>query len=423
MVRFYNGKVITMNGKIEAVDNEVWTDGPKICYVGPKTEKMPHFKREIDLHGDVIMPGFKNAHTHSAMTFLRSYAEDLPLWRWLNEKVFPMEAKLTPEDVYLFTKLAILEYVSSGITASFDMYFHLDAYAAANRECGFRTVMCGSLTHSDAQREDIEDNFIRYNNASDPLVKYVLGFHAEYTNDIDDLKYMAELSRKYNAPVFSHNSETKGEVEECIARYNMTPTELFNSLGMFEYGGGGFHCTHMSDRDIEIFAKKGLWAVTNPCSNLKLASGIAPITRMQKAGVKLAIGTDGAGSNNALDMFREMYLVTVLQKLAENDAAACDAGEVLRMATTGGALAMGLNDSDVIAEGKQADLIIINMSRPNMQPVNNLGANIVLSGSKENVRLTMVAGRILYENGQFYIGTDAENIYEEANRAMKRFIL
>ena len=131
MLRFYNGKVITMNGGTEAVENEVWTDGAKICYVGPKRDDMPHFKREIDLHGDVIMPGFKNAHTHSAMTFLRSFADDLPLARWLNEKVFPMEDKLTPDDVYIFTKLAILEYISSGITSSFDMYFHLDAYAAA----------------------------------------------------------------------------------------------------------------------------------------------------------------------------------------------------------------------------------------------------------------------------------------------------
>lgn len=421
MLRFYNGKVITMNGGTEAVENEVWTDGAKICYVGPKRDDMPHFKREIDLHGDVIMPGFKNAHTHSAMTFLRSFADDLPLARWLNEKVFPMEDKLTPDDVYIFTKLAILEYISSGITSSFDMYFHLDAYAAANIDCGFKTVICGALTRYDKRREDIEDHYLKYN-ALHPLIKYALGFHAEYTNDLDGLNYIAELSRKYSASVYSHNSETKSEVDECIARHNMTPTELFDSIGLFEHGGGGFHCTYMSDNDISIFARKGLWAVTNPASNLKLASGIAPVQKLLNAGVNMAIGTDGPASNNALDMFREMYLVTALQKYAENDAAACDADTVLKMATSGGAYAMGLSDCDIIAEGKQADMVVINMSRPNMQPVHDIAGNLVYSGSKENVRMTLVAGRILYENGNFYVGEDIEKIYEKANTALKKLL-
>lgn len=421
MIRFYNGKVITMNGAVKVTDDEVWTDGSKIFYVGPKKEEMPHFKREIDLNGDVILPGFKDAHTHSAMTFLRSYADDLPLKNWLYDKVFPMEAKLIPEDIYIFTKLAIMEYVSSGITASFDMYYHRDAYAAANKECGFRTVLCGGLTSFDERREIIEEDFVKYNN-DNPLLSYTLGFHAEYTNNIENFKYIAELSKKYKAPVFSHNSETKSEVEECVGRYGMTPTELFESLGMFENGGGGFHCNYMSDKDIEIFAEKGLWAVTNPCSNLKLASGIAPIAKMQKAGVNLAIGTDGAASNNALDMFREMYLVTALQKYAENDAAACDADDVLKMASVGGAMAMGLEECNMIAEGKQADLVVINMSRPNMHPVNNLSKNIVFSGSKENVRMTMIAGRILYEAGQFYIGEDPDKIYAEADTAVSKLL-
>ena len=200
----------------------------------------------------------------------------------------------------------------------------------------------------------------------------------------------------------------------------MTPPQLLDSIGMFAYGGGGFHCVWMSDGDIELFARKKLWAVTNPGSNAKLASGIAPLDRLAAAGIPMAIGTDGAASNNALDMFREMYLASVLQKIANKDAAAGSADRVLEMACAGGAGAMGLHDADDIAPGKLADLVVIDLHRPNMQPLNNIARNIVYSGSKENVRMTMVNGRILYENGEFFIGEAPEEIYEKANRLMEK---
>ena len=189
---------------------------------------------------------------------------------------------------------------------------------------------------------------------------------------------------------------------------------------MFAYGGGGFHCVWMSDEDIELLARKKLWAVTNPGSNAKLASGIAPLDRLAAAGIPMAIGTDGAASNNALDMFREMYLASVLQKIANKDAAAGSADRVLEMACAGGAGAMGLHDADDIAPGKLADLVVIDLHRPNMQPLNNIARNIVYSGSKENVRMTMVNGRILYENGEFFIGEAPEEIYEKADRLMEK---
>ena len=200
----------------------------------------------------------------------------------------------------------------------------------------------------------------------------------------------------------------------------MTPPQLLDSIGMFAYGGGGFHCVWMSDEDIELFARKQLWVVTNPGSNAKLASGIAPLDRLAAAGIPMAIGTDGAASNNALDMFREMYLASVLQKIANRDAAAGSADRVLEMACAGGADAMGLHDADDIAPGKLADLVVIDLHRPNMQPLNNIARNIVYSGSKENVRMTMVNGRILYENGEFFIGEAPEEIYEKADRLMEK---
>ena len=419
MIRFYNGLVLSFGGGIKVLPGEVWTDGDRISYVGEKRTDMPPFEREIDLNGDVVMPSFKNAHTHSAMTFLRSYADDLPLHDWLFDRVFPMEAKATPELIYVMTKIAVMEYLTSGISASFEMYDHNDEYVRANLDCGFRTVICGALNDFDKDPEDTEREFLKFNSVS-PLIGCRLGLHAEYTTGMERIKYMAGLIQKYKAPFFVHNSETKAEVEGCIERHGMTPTELFDSLGMYDYGGGGYHCVWMSQHDIEIFKKRGLWAVTNPASNMKLASGIAPICALMDAGVKLAIGTDGAASNNALDMFREMYLTTVLQKYSLNDAAACDANRVLEMACVGGAGAMGLEGCDDIAPGKTADIIVIDMHRPNMRPMHNISKNIVYAGSKENVRLTMVNGVIRYENGEFNIGADPEEIYALAEELLRK---
>jgi 5-methylthioadenosine/S-adenosylhomocysteine deaminase len=194
-----------------------------------------------------------------------------------------------------------------------------------------------------------------------------------------------------------------------------------DELGMFEYGGGGYHCVHFSDKDIEIFQKKKLSVVTNPASNLKLASGIAPISDFLKAGINVAIGTDGAGSNNCLDMFREMFLVTGLAKYHDMDASSVDAVEVLKMATVGGARAMGLGSCETLTEGSLADLILLDLKQPNMQPVNNIVKNIVYSGSKQNVKMTMINGRILYEDGRFDIGCDVNELYEKCNRIAAQF--
>ena len=418
MIRFYNGKLLRLKNGVKLSEDEVWVRGSRIVYVGPKKEDMPAFRREIDLEGDVLMPGFKNAHTHTAMTFLRSYADDMPLNDWLYKQVFPMEAKLTAEHIYDFTKLGIMEYLTSGITASFDMYYKNDDYVRANLDCGFRTVMCAPMNDFDADPTNIEREYLKFNSMHENI-SYMLGLHAEYTTGLERMKYMVSLAEKYKAPCFIHCCETKAEVDGCIERHGMTPPQLLDSIGFFNYGGGGYHCVWMTDEDIELFARKKLWAVTNPCSNLKLASGIAPVDKMIKAGVPMAIGTDGAASNNALDFFREMYLASVLQKELNMDAAAGGAEKVLEMACVGGALAMGLSDCDDIAEGKFADMIVIDLKRPNMRPVNNIPKNLVYAGSKENVRLTMVAGKVLYENGKFFIGEEPEEIYARCEKHMQ----
>ncbi len=421
MIRFYNGKTLSFGGGMKLSGHEVWVDGSTIVYVGPAKEDMPVFQRQIDLKGDLLIPGFKDAHTHTAMVFLRSYADDLPLQDWLYNKVFPHEARLTPEAVYQFTRLGILEYLSSGITASFDMYYYNEAYAKANVDCGFRTVICSAMNDFDADPTNIEREYLRFNNYSE-LVSYKLGIHAEYTTGLQRMEYMASLAEKYQAPCYMHCCETRAEVEGCLERHGLTPPQLLGRMGLFNYGGGGFHCVWMSDEDIELFARKGIYAVTNPASNVKLASGVAPVDKMLSAGVPMAIGTDGAASNNALDMFREMYLASCMQKLSLMDASAGKAEEILTMACVGGARAMGLDDCDDIAPGKKADLCVIDLHRPNMQPELNIPKNLVYSGSKENVRLTMVNGRILYENGEFFVGEEPEEIFRQVNRLCRSIL-
>lgn len=437
MIRFYNGKLLTMDGELQVQEScEVWVDRDRIVLAGDagrvrefcrtQAEKAGKdgaqaeisFEREINLHGNLLMPGFKDAHTHSPMTFLRSYADDMPLQDWLYKQVFPMEAKLTPEMIYHFTKLAVLEYLTSGITASFDMYVEPEANARANLEMGFRTVLCGTLNDFKDSIETLEGFYQKYNQYH-PLISYQLGFHAEYTTSEGLLRDLAALAGQYRAPVCTHLSETAAEVAGCEERYGSSPVKTLAEMGLWEYGGGGFHCVHVSEEDMDIIKEKGIYVVTNPASNAKLASGIAPICAMLEREIPLAIGTDGPASNNCLDMFREMFLVTGLAKLREQNAAACPAEAVLKMATVGGAAAMGLKDCDCIAEGKQADLIVIDLHQPNMQPEHNLVKNLVYSGSKQNVLLTMVAGRILYENGQFFTGEDPEQIYEEVKKDLQ----
>ncbi len=417
MIRFYNGRVLQGN---TITENEVWAGGSVITYVGAPVADMPVFDRSIDLHGDLLMPGFKNAHTHSGMTFLRSLADDLPLQEWLFQQIFPQEAKLNPERLGAFTKVAMLEYLANGITACFDMYFHTDEFTRIASEWGYRVVLCESLSASDDWQR-IYDNYQKYNNLH-PLISYQLGFHAEYTGSLDMLKFVSEAAHTLKAPVFSHNSETEAEVQGCIERHGITPTRLFDDCGLFDYGGGGFHCVWMTDEDLDIFARRGLYAVLNPCSNGKLASGIAPLHRMIDKGVRLAIGTDGPASNNALDFFREMDLVHILAMLREKDAAAGNPALILQAATAGGAHAMGLGDCDEIAIGKQADMIIIDLHRPNMQPVNNILKNIIYSGNPSNVRMRMIAGKVLYEDGVFHVGEDVERVYADAQRLTEQLI-
>lgn len=414
-VRFYNARILTMKDQ-NITEGELWTDNDRISYIGPSVDMSDKkFDREIDCNGNLLMPGLKNAHTHSAMTFSRSLADEYCLNDWLFKAIFPREAKLTPEHIYWFTKLAYAEYLSGGITACFDMYPKRIESARAAVESGFRYVSCDDANDFGGM-DLMEENYNKFN-SYDPLVSYIYGFHAEYTTNLDNLKRVSELAHKYEAPVFAHISETKAEVEGCKERYGVTPAVLFDQLGIYDFGGGGFHCVWFTDEDRDIFKKRNLWSVFNACSNLKLASGITPVYKFIEKDMNIAVGTDGAGSNNALSMFREMYLDTVLSNVETNNAAAVDPFTILKAGTTGGALCMGLDDCDVLAEGKKADIIMIDMNKPSMKPENNIVRNIIYSADNSVVKMTMIDGKILYEDGKFTT-LDLDEVYKMCSKFM-----
>ena len=408
-----NARILSMKENEEIFEGNVLIENEKIIKISNEVINGA-FDRIIDCNKNLLMPGFKNAHTHSAMSFARSISDDIPLQQWLNDVIFPMEAKLLPNDLYHLSKVSILEYLASGITACFDMYYEPLTFAKACEDMGFRAVLLGTVTKYRESVEEMKQAYNTINANKNSLVTYQLGFHAEYTATEDILKELSKASHELKCPIFTHSSESKSEVEGCLLRHGCTPTEYMDKLGLFDYGGGAFHCVYLSENDIKIFKERNLSIVTNPGSNCKLASGVAPIDRYIKEGVNLAIGTDGAGSNNGLDFFYEMRLASSLQKIINNDASAGQALDILKAATVGGSRALRLHNCDTLEEGKLADIIMIDLMKPSMQPLNNIKKNIVYSGSKDIIKMTMVNGQIKYMDGQFFVNEPIEDIYAKA---------
>ncbi len=398
-----------VNEKI--IEGHLVVSDNKISYIG---SSLPGgiFDQVIDCEGNLLMPGFKNAHTHSAMTFLRSKADDSSLHDWLFNEIFPREANLHEGCVKELAKVAILEYLSSGITAVLDQYFFPQEFIDTCNEFGFRSVSLGMYDKDARPVSDVLD-LVNKNNYEGSLATVVIGMHSEYTGTDDMFSNTEVLLSKTGLPFYTHLSETNSEVQDCKTRRKMTPMEYFDSLHFFDKGGAIFHGVYLSDNDINIIKKHDITVVSNPSSNMKLASGIAEIKKLLDNGVRVALGTDGPASNNALDMFREMYLVTGLQKIKNMDPVSIPAYEVIKMATVNGAYAMGLKDADTLEVGKLADLIMIDLSRPSMQPINNIINNLVYSGGKDCVKLTMVNGKILYRDGKFFVGEDIKDIYKK----------
>lgn len=417
-------KTLLKNAKILKMDDTPILDGnivikdSIIIYIGNDFEKFGPFDLTHDCLGNVLMPGFKNAHTHNAMTFVSSKTDDLSLHDWLFNAIFPREKLLTEDDVYQLSKIAFLEMLTSGITACFDQYYFPLSTGKAAEEIGFKVLLLG--TYNALYGYEELKKLHQTLNSGNGLVRYCFGIHAEYTTTDEEVENMSKLVHELKVPFYVHISETESEVKECYERRGMSPVEYFISKGLYDYGGGGYHCVHFSDKDIDLFKKYNLNVVTCPGSNTKLASGIAPLYKFKEKGLNIAIGTDGPASNNCLDFFKEMTLVSGLQKLITKDPTAFPAYEVLKMATVNGAKAMNMDDADILEVGKKADIIEIDLSRPNMQPNNNLISNIVYSGSKDNIKMTMINGKILYLDRRFMIGQDINEIYKNCQQITDR---
>ena len=332
------------------------------------------------------------------------------LQEWLFNYCFPREAKLIPSDVYYCSKVGFAEYIQAGITAALDQYFYPIEIGRAAEDIGFRVVLHGAF-NGYTSKEMLLDLYRKYNSNPNSLITYHIGLHAEYTSDEEQESVVKEVLKELKAPFFVHISETQKEVDECYERHGMSPVEYFNSLGFYDYGGAGYHCIYFNDKDIDIFKEKNVSIVTNPGSNKYLESGTCPVQKYYDLGFKVAIGTDGPASNYDLDMFLEMKLIH-----ENNPNIPCY--EIVKMATSHGAIAMQLPNCDLLDQGKLADIIMLdkNIIKDNK----NIFDAIVENGIKSSVKMTMINGKILYKEGGLILNEHLIDIYKKCKEVSER---
>ncbi|MGE5588461.1 MAG: amidohydrolase [Clostridia bacterium] len=381
--------------------------GSDIVYVGPSPapEEFRRATKVIDGSGLIALPGLVNAHTHAAMTVFRGFADDMPLMDWLTQKIWPAEARLEADDVYWGTMLACVEMVRAGVTTFADMYFFMDETAKAVEKTGMRASLSRGLIGSapGASKALAEGRELceRWNGACGGRITAMLGPHAPYTCPKDFLEKVMETASELGVGMHIHLSETEGEVRECKALHGgMSPIELMDSYGLFEFPVLAAHCVHVSERDIEILSGKGVGVAHNPGCNMKIASGIAPVPRMLEAGVRVGLGTDGAASNNNLDLLEEARIAAFLHKLASNDPTVLAAPEALYLATLGSARALRLEAHiGTLEEGKKADIVLMDATGPHMHPHHDIVSHIVYSARSADVRTVIIDGNIVMEDG------------------------
>jgi len=382
------------------------------------------FDKTIFGNGKLLMPGLINAHTHTPMTILRNSADDLLFDDWLFGRVLPLEDKMNGQDFYWGTMLAVMEMLRSGTTSFIDMYYFMDDLVRAVDDTGIRAVLSRGLM-GDASDPSARDK--RLHEALDAIerhkgharIDFMLAPHAPYTCDEEYQRTIAQEAKRLGLPIKTHLSEGLVEIETIRNQYGCSPVELMDRVGLLTDTTVAAHCVQVSDREIELLAERGVTVVTNPVSNLKVANGVAPIPKMLKAGVKVALGTDGAASNNTLNMFRELSVLSLIHKGVNHDAVAVTAEEGFSIATRGGAKAMGRCNLGEIKPGNIADLVILNLDCPNMQPINNPLSALAYSANGSEVETVMVGGKILMENREFP-HIDTERVYHEVSKICTR---
>ncbi len=404
----------------------VGTRNGRIDYLGGEEAGLTdRYDRIIDCTHKTVMPGFANAHNHAAMTLFRNYADDMKLMDWLFSKIFPLEDKLTDEAVYWASLLAMVEMIKGGTTVYSDMYFFMDSTVKAASEAGMRAVLSRGL-QGESGGEDLDyrlkenlELYRQYHNSSDGRIKVMLGPHSVYTCSEAYLRKVVKASAEHGIPIQIHLSETKEEVRNAIEKYGMSPVRYLDRIGMLGNTTVAAHCVVVDDEDMDILAARGVQVVHNPGSNMKLASGIAPVSRMLEKGINVCLGTDGASSNNNLDMLEEMRMATYLQKVSTDDPTALPVDAVLRMATVNGARALGFEGLGTLAAGSPADMIILDTEQAQYYPKYNVRSALVYSGSSADVETVMINGSLVMEKRNL-ITLDEERILYKVNKwAMK----
>ena len=408
--KIVNAVIVTLNDQNEIVqDGEIHIKNGIIQYVGAPG---PEFKaqRIMDANHNVVMPGFVNTHTHIAMNLFRSWADDLNLMDWLHNKIFPAEDKLSDELTYWGALLALCEMAHNGTVAFNDQYFFLDGVARAIKQSGHRAIVSRGIvdpTPEIGERTfaDGVEIYKKYNNVE--RIRVYMAPHAQYTVSNPMLERIADAAKNFGTGIHTHISETKGEHDACVAQHGKTPVQLMESLGLLDVPFLAAHCVYVTPEDMDILKDKNAAVLSCPQSNLKLASGIAPLKTLMDRGIQVTLGTDGASSNNNLSMWEEMTYASYLQKGITLDPEVLPALETMKLATKNGARALGLN-SGSLEKGRNADLIIIGTKDLRYVPNYNVVSNIVYSGCDRDVLLTMVGGDILYEDGKITFADEAE---------------
>jgi len=417
------GILLTMEeGKEEPLHNQwVHIKGSKIAAIEPIVEgQAPTFtsKKILDSMNSIVMPGLVNSHGHLPMTLFRGLADDLPFQQWLMDYIVPLEARLvSPEFVRLGTELAILESIRTGVTSVYDMYYHEDVIGDVVDKFGLRAVLGQSILdfpapdnkNKDGSDYKIVDSLVERFKGHE-RIRPIIAPHAPYTCSDETLTKARDYALKHDIGIGIHVAETAGEVQGSLEQYKKTPVKRLHDLGVTKAKCLYAHCVHVNDEDIELLKKDKVGVAHNPESNMKLGAGGAPVVKLLKAGVTVGIGSDGAASNNDLNVFREMDIAAKLQKMLHADNTAMTAVQSLRMATREGAKCMCLEHTGIITEGYNADIISVSLDAPSMQPLHNAMSQLVYSASGYDVEHTICHGRVLMENSRV-LDIDAKDLY------------
>ena len=419
-----NAWVYTPQGVIQG--GYVAVDGPVITAVGAG-RPAGDFACERDMSGKLLLPGMVNAHTHAAMTLLRGVGTDLPLQKWLFDSVFPVEGRMAAEDIRAGTALALLEMLACGTTSFTDMYFFPWETAELVERCGIKADLCYPVQAFDPADTYEKNESARrlerfhhdWDNAAGGRIRVNGCIHAEYTCNPDVAAGTAAWCRQSGARMHIHLSETKSEHDGCVEKYGKPPAAWMDDLGVFDVPCTAAHCVWVTEADRALLRRKGVSVVHNPTSNMKLGSGFAPIPELLAEGVNVALGTDGAASNNNLNMLEELHLAAIIHDGFRQDTSVLPAAQVLEMAAVRGARAQGRGDTGTLETGKRADIIAIDLDRPHLYPHLDTAGLVAYSAQAADVCMTMVDGRVLYENGEF-LTLDRERILRDAKAAVKR---